>query len=106
MRLILSAGMPRSGSTWLYNAVRLLINSSFGLKNNFSCGWIGDWNDIPKKDVMLIKIHDFDEQIVNNHIDSTDIIVYTYKKCDFFFCTIGETIPYKCFFSWNIYNIS
>jgi hypothetical protein len=75
MRLILSAGMPRSGSTWLYNAARLLIKGSFGSKNNFSCGWIGDWNDIPKKEFTLIKIHDFDEQIVTK----ASTILYSYR---------------------------
>ena len=75
MRLILSAGMPRSGSTWLYNAVRLLIENSLGSKNNFSCGWIGDWEDIPKKDVMLIKIHDFDQKIAAD----ASTIVYSFR---------------------------
>ncbi len=58
--IILAAGMPRSGSTWLYNATRLLIASKTG-KADFSAGWIEDFNAMPKAQLMLLKIHNFDE---------------------------------------------
>jgi len=63
--VILAAGMPRSASTWLYNAARLLLCSSPETTKNFSCGWIGDLKTIPKKRFMLIKLHGFDSGLVN-----------------------------------------
>lgn len=62
--LILAAGMPRSASTWLYNAARLLLCSSPETARNFSCGWVGDLRTIPKKRSMLIKLHEFDSGLV------------------------------------------
>jgi hypothetical protein len=55
--LVLVAGVPRSGSTWLYNAARLILASSGRVR----AGWIDDIDlgcasDIP----TLAKIHEFD----------------------------------------------
>jgi len=73
--LILAAGMERSASTWLYNAARLLISNSPELALHFSYGWIGDWNQIPKKNIMLIKVHDFNKPLV----DKSKCILYSYR---------------------------
>jgi hypothetical protein len=40
--IIFSAGMQRSGSTWLYNAARLLLTNSPLTREITSYGWIGD----------------------------------------------------------------
>ncbi|KKD38073.1 hypothetical protein [Limnoraphis robusta] len=76
-QLIVAAGMMRSGSTWLYNATRLVLSSSPTIKENLSCGWSGDWKDklIPEKQYTLIKIHDFNPGIV----ERADVIVYSYR---------------------------
>ncbi len=58
--LILAAGMPRSGSTWLYNAIRLLLLRDPRIAGNLGCGWIADWNAIPKRKYLLVKLHDYD----------------------------------------------
>ena len=50
--IILSAGMPRSGSTWLFNAARLLLRAN----GEPSSGWIGDWSSLPRKPVLLLKV--------------------------------------------------
>ncbi len=73
--LILAAGMPRSGSTWLYNAVRLLIENTPSMANQFSCGWIGDWEKIPKRKFMLIKVHEYNQQLV----DDSSFVLYSYR---------------------------
>lgn len=73
--LVLAAGMPRSASTWLYNAVRLLITSSPSMSRQFSCGWIGDWRKLPKRRYMLLKIHGYNETLVNQ----SESIVYSYR---------------------------
>lgn len=73
--LILSAGMPRSGSTWMYNALRLLILHSDKGYDDFSCGWIGDLDDIQVKRKMLIKIHQYSEEIV----EKSQMIFYSYR---------------------------
>ncbi len=73
--LILAAGMPRSGSTWLYNAARLLILSSPSMAQQFSCGWIGDWKHIPKNKYMLIKVHDYDDNLAHE----AACVLYSYR---------------------------
>lgn len=75
--IILSAGMQRSGSTWLYNAARLILINSPLTCEITSYGWIGDLPTIPKKRIMLIKIHTFDDRIIN--IDAPKIILYSYR---------------------------
>jgi hypothetical protein len=73
--LILAAGMQRSASTWLYNAARLLLTSSPSVAEQFSCGWIGDWKQIPKKNYMLIKVHDFNKSFA----DQSKCILYSFR---------------------------
>ena len=74
-KIILSAGMPRSGSTWLYNAARLLLISSSSVGNNLSSGWIEDLGTLSKKEVMLIKIHDLPKFLSKK----SQIILYSYR---------------------------
>jgi hypothetical protein len=75
--IILSAGMQRSGSTWLYNATRLLLMQSPLTRERTGYGWIGDLSILPQKKIMLIKIHDFNEKIL--HLDLPKIILYSYR---------------------------
>jgi hypothetical protein len=72
--IILAAGMPRSGSTWLYNAVRLLIASKTG-SADFSAGWIEDFDAMLKAQRMLLKIHDFDE----SWSKQSSLILYSFR---------------------------
>ncbi len=73
--VILVAGMSRSASTWLYNATRLVLCSSDERANDFSCGWVDDLQKIPKKRCMLIKLHAYDQGLV----DSASTILYSYR---------------------------
>ena len=75
--VILSAGMQRSGSTWLYNATRLLLMHSPSTREISGHGWIGDLSLLPQKRIMLIKIHDFSEKMF--HLDLPKIILYSYR---------------------------
>ncbi len=60
--LVLSAGMPRSGSTWLYNALRLLLRQRFPRPGELACGWVGDLDRIAADaPCRLVKIHEWDE---------------------------------------------
>jgi hypothetical protein len=56
-RVIVAAGMPRSGSTWQFNALRLLLESSAQGIYSF---WVEDWD--PRKarhaQTLLVKIHE------------------------------------------------
>lgn len=58
-RLVVSAGMPRSGSTWLYNVARLALQAQHGA-GAVAAGWIGDRDRLPAAPVLLLKVHDFD----------------------------------------------
>lgn len=57
MKIIASCGMHRSGSTWLYNIIRLSLDHS---NSNYDCGFYSefDWRS-SSKDVVLVKIHPF-----------------------------------------------
>lgn len=74
-KLILSAGMPRSGSTWLYNAARLLLIEKMGGQEQLSCGWIDDISTLPTREIMLIKIHDFDK----TWVEKASLILYSFR---------------------------
>ena len=73
--LILAAGMQRSASTWLYNVARLIVCSSPAVAQQFSCGWVGDLKDIPEKRYMLIKVHGYNERLV----ELSRFILYSYR---------------------------
>jgi len=75
--LILSAGMQRSGSTWLYNAIRLLLMHSSLTREITGHGWIGDLSMLPQKKIMLIKIHDFNQKILD--LDLPKIVFYSFR---------------------------
>ncbi len=64
--------MPRSGSTWLYNAARLILLQS---EPDLGCGWIDDWLQIPKKSTLLLKVHDYQPAIANKAWR----IIYSYR---------------------------
>jgi hypothetical protein len=74
-RMILAAGMNRSGSTWLYNAARLLLMTKYSGSGGFSCGWIDDFKGIPKKRCMLVKLHEYDVAMVA----LADVVLYSYR---------------------------
>jgi hypothetical protein len=73
--LVLAASMPRSASTWLYNVARFLISDLPGGEGNLSCGWVGDWQSLPRKPYMLLKIHDYQQQLV----DSSRFVMYSFR---------------------------
>jgi hypothetical protein len=57
LRVIVAAGMPRSGSTWQFNALRLLLASSGQDIYSF---WIEDWDSEKARhaQTLLVKIHE------------------------------------------------
>ncbi len=70
-RIILSAGMPRSGSTWVFNAARLLLRS----KGDLGSGWIEDWATIPRAPTVLVKVHAHDPFLAR----SAHAILYSFR---------------------------
>jgi len=54
-RLVLAAGMPRSGSTMLFNIVRLCLEQNY--PGQLSAGWIGEIHRLPPAPVWLLKVH-------------------------------------------------
>ncbi len=59
-KLVLIAGIPRSGSTWMFNVVRLLLQK----QGQLTSGWIEDFDttQLPQT-TTLIKIHEFDNSL-------------------------------------------
>ena len=88
--LILAAGMPRSASTWLYNAARLILCSVSSIERDFSCGFIDDWDQIPPQKYRLIKMHEYDpvyveqaHRVVYSYRDIRDVMASNYRKFGF-----------------------
>lgn len=74
VRLILSAGMQRSGSTWLYNVARFVLEQNLG-GEDFWSGWIEDRPPGIAKKAILVKMHNFDaDQVAAAHV-----ILYCYR---------------------------
>ena len=55
--LIVSAGMPRSGSTLLFNVVRELLMIKW--ERHLTAGWEGDFLSLPAGEAYLVKTHKF-----------------------------------------------
>lgn len=79
VQLILCAGMPRSGSTWLYNALRSLL--SLGRRKFYAC-WIEDFvpANVGDADTVLLKVHHPDpplalraDSVFSSHRDVRDV---------------------------------
>ncbi|MFW5721455.1 MAG: hypothetical protein ACOCWW_03655 [Bacteroidota bacterium] len=71
--IVISAGMPRSGSTLLFNCLRLLFLEKYGSK--LSSGWIEETESFPNATIYLIKTH---------HLNKIDLLrakhtFYTYR---------------------------
>ena len=67
--------MPRSGSTWLYNAARLLLRRAPQGGADLSGGWIGDWRRLPKRRRLLLKVHEFDPFLAKK----ARLVLYSYR---------------------------
>jgi len=67
--------MPRSGSTLIYNLLRLTVAEILGGKHSYSYGWVGDFDHTQRVAYSLIKIHEFDFELVAR----SSLIVYSYR---------------------------
>jgi len=72
MQVVLTNGMPRSGSTWLYNALRHIL-SQFTEPEDFLCGWHDDIKE--RRKVNLIKAHGIDHRLLSE----ATYIFYSYR---------------------------
>ncbi len=83
--LYVCAGMPRSGSTWLYNAVRLLLESAE--VPGLAAGWTADREGLLAHKNPVIKIHAFDRGlalrnglVLTSHRDLRDVAASLLRK--------------------------
>lgn len=74
-KIYLIAGMHRSGSTWLYNAVRLLLKAWPATGGKVAGGWVVDWQNLPRTEHMVIKTHGYQEAWVRR----ADLVFYSYR---------------------------
>jgi len=79
--LILSAGMERSASTWLYNVIRFLIQKSEHFSGDISFGWIDDVSSLVElsskgnDSTLVVKVHQYNEELA----DKAHFIFYSYR---------------------------
>lgn len=74
-KIIVSAGMPRSASTWLFNATRLLILKDPALAKNLCWGLPSDLDTLPDDKTRLVKTHGYDADLHKR----SDYILYSYR---------------------------
>lgn len=75
-KVYLIAGMHRSGSTWLYNAVRLILTAWPETKGAVAGGWISDWQRIVKSaPYVVVKTHGYQAAWVQK----ADYVFYSYR---------------------------
>jgi len=96
------AGMYRSGSTWLFNAVRLILSSAN--VPGLAAGWITDKNSLLMHENSVVKIHSFDEDlaarngtiVLTSHRDLRDIVASLNRKFKTGFSTslLRETLEH------------
>lgn len=67
--LVLANGMMRSGSTWLYNAARLILGASVDL----TCGLAVDVTDYTG--TVLLKTHEVGRELLAR----ADVVLYSYR---------------------------
>ena len=86
-QLILSAGMLRSGSTWLYNAMRILLSTDEEI--DLGAGWIQDIQEFRHHDTVLVKLHGYEPRLASNsrftaysYRDLRDVIASMKRKFD------------------------
>jgi hypothetical protein len=72
--IIVSAGMPRSGSTWLFNAARLMLLAAVP-PGELASGWIGDWSRLARRRWRLVKVHDYLPWLARR----ASVILYSYR---------------------------
>ena len=61
--LILCAGIPRSGSTWLYNAARMLASHPARGDHPVYGAWIEHYDPSNPARVHVVKVHEPDEKL-------------------------------------------
>jgi hypothetical protein len=71
---IICAGMVRSGSTILFNIVRLLYEHKCGASNVYGC-WIKQYDKNDPRHVHIVKIHKYNEKLIDN-----DTLVITSRR--------------------------
>ncbi|HZZ42176.1 MAG TPA: sulfotransferase domain-containing protein [Tepidisphaeraceae bacterium] len=85
--LYLISGMNRSGSTWLFNAVRLLLARHDS--PDLGSGWIAERNTLLQHRTTLIKVHEYDASLLSerwpcavlvSHRDPRDVVASMSRK--------------------------
>lgn len=73
--VILSAGMPRSASTWMYNVVRSLLGACPDMSSRYSAGWFQDLAMMARNPYLLLKLHFYQAQLATY----ASLIFYSYR---------------------------
>lgn len=63
--LVLCAGIPRSGSTWLYNATRMILSGPGGPGDDGVYGaWVESYDPADGASYHVVKLHEPDDHLV------------------------------------------
>ena len=107
------AGMYRSGSTWLYNAARIILQHA-GV-SDLGAGWISERDTILRHRNALIKLHSYDSDlaaqadvVLTSHRDLRDVAASLFRKfkMEFSIDPIIETMhDYSCWSKIAAYDL-
>jgi len=94
------AGMYRSGSTWLYNAARHILQHASA--PDLAAGWITEKDAILGHQNALIKIHSYDpdlaaraDVVLTSHRDLRDVAASMFRKFKLEFSTGPNDLHYE-----------
>jgi hypothetical protein len=104
--IYLCAGMKRSGSTWLYNAVRGILKHA-GVRD-LQAGWITEKEKLLSHRNVVIKTHSFDanlaaqsDVVLISHRDLRDVAASLHRKFKVAFSTEGVRETFDDYTKWK-----
>ena len=100
------AGMTRSGSTWLYNAVRIILGKA-GVPD-LAAGWITEKEELLSHRNVVIKTHSFDaalaaqaDVVLVSHRDLRDVAASLHRKFKIEFSTKAVHDTFHDYTNWK-----
>ena len=77
-KLIIAAGFYRSGSTWQFNALRVICELHFGKDNVYSCFSDHYSPETRAEPIHIVKIHKWNEELARQ----ADLVFTTHRNME------------------------
>ena len=104
--IYICAGMKRSGSTWVYNAVRSILQRAQA--PDLAAGWIADQDQLLKHQTVILKTHVYDAALATradvtliSHRDLRDVAASLHRKFNVALSTEGVRETFNDYMNWK-----